>query len=171
MVLTIIPLPAVGTIAELPFRERPEIEVLHLDEDRDVPDLDYAGYGWARVDRLWLADEAGVRSADDALVLALHSADDGEPLADDLELEFELGPDRSVLVLASMFLATWLPRLPRDPAAIVLAMCNPHRASIRSPAISAPLYYALGDVDSWLELDDGGSRVWLTAPTWCTLLP
>ena len=159
------------TIAELPFREGPEIEVLHLDEDRDAPDPDYAGYGWARVARLWLADHAGVRSVDDALVLALHSADDGEPLADDLELEFELGPDRSVLVLASTFLATWLPRLPNDPAAIVLALCNPRRASIRPPASSAPLYYALGDVDSWLELDDSGSRIWLAAPTWCMVLP
>lgn len=152
------------TIAELPFRERPVIELLHLEDDRAAPDPDYAGYGWARVDRLWLVDDAGGHDVRDALVLALHSADDGERLADDVELELEL-PDRApVAVLASAFLARWLPRLPRAPA-IVLAMCNPFGARL-AVAAPAPLHHALGDVESWLAPD---GRILLSAPTWCTL--
>ncbi len=154
------------TIADLPFRERPAHELLHLVDDRDLPTRDYAGYGWAQVDELWLAvgDDDGERVTD-ALVLALHSADDGELFADDIELEFEL-PDRAaVTVLASDFLARWLPRLP--PArAIVLALCNPHGATLRRPAgIVVPIHYARGDVASWRE----GDMVLLTAESWCKL--
>lgn len=135
------------TILELPFTERDVYELLNLHGEREQPDRDYAGYGWARVPELWL-DDARVT---DALVLALHSADDSEPLAEDIELEFEL-PDRApVSVLASLFLAKWLPELPRA-SALVLALCNPHHASLRRPpAASGPLYYALGDVESWLD--------------------
>jgi hypothetical protein len=55
-------------------------------------------------------------------------------------------------VLASLFLELWLPKLPRDPSAIVLALCNPHDAALRWPAASpAPVWYAHGDVTSWLD--------------------
>lgn len=155
-------------IAELPFQERPAIEVLAL--DRDDEDPEYAGYGWARVPRLWLEaeDGGGRRRIDDALVLAIHAADDGEPLADDVVLAFELdGGDRAVTVLASDFLERWLPRLPREPGAVVLAMCNPHRAVLRAPAAAtAPIYCALGDVRAWLDLDDLGDRIRLAAGSW-----
>jgi hypothetical protein len=155
-------------IAELPFHERPVLELLHLDVDRDQPDPSYAGYGWARVERIWL----GETRIDDALVLALHSADDGERLVDDVELEFELpGPGlQSVTVLASAFLERWLPRLPSDAQAIVLVMCNPFDARLRYPnGASGPVHYALGDVESWLDPDDRGARIRIAAKTWCTL--
>ncbi|MEO7097123.1 MAG: hypothetical protein ABI175_27935, partial [Polyangiales bacterium] len=133
------------SIGDLPFRERPIHELLHLEEDRDLPSRDYAGFGWAQVDDLWLGvgDDDGERVGD-ALVLALHSADDGEPMADDIELEFEL-PGGAVTVLASDFLARWLPALP--PArAIVLALCNPHGAVLRRPGgVVVPLHYGRGD--------------------------
>lgn len=145
-------------IAELPFHERPVLELLHLDDpSRAAPDLDYAGFGHARIDRVALGDVI----VEDALLLAVHSADDGEPLADDVELEFVLG-DRSVTVLLSAFLDVWLTRLASGARAIVLVMCNPHRATI--PPVGVPLYYAVGDVDSWL--DDGIVR--LVAETWRT---
>lgn len=177
-------------IAELPFRERPVLELLNLDEHRDKPDPNYAGYGWARVPEVWLgetraddalafalrsdddrqmraADELALHSADDgltrvddALVLALHSADDGEPLATDIELEFELPGAEPVSVLASQFLDIWLPRLPRARA-IVLALCNPHRAMLQ-PLAPIPTYYATGDVESWLETLDDSERIHLT---------
>lgn len=152
-------------IADLPFRERPVLELLHLDEDRDLPSRAYAGFGWAQVDELWLAvgadDGAPVR---DALVLALHSADDGEVLPGDIELEFEL-PGAPVTVLASDFLARWLPALP--PArAIVLALCNPHGATLRRPpGAVVPIHYGRGDVESWRD----GERILLTAESWCQI--
>ena len=153
------------SIAELPFFERPIHELLHLETDRALPSRDYAGFGWARIDRLWLTvDDTEGRAVDDALVLALHSADDGEALADDIELELEL-PDRPVSVLATAFLARWLPKLPRA-SSIVLALCNPHRAALRRPASThPPIHYGLGDVASWREHD----RILLTAETWCIL--
>jgi hypothetical protein len=167
------------TIGDLPFVERPVRELLHLEVDRDAPDRAFAGFGWARVDRLWLeAGDGGQRQAglriDDALVLALHTADDAEPIADDIELEFELA-DRPVAALASAFLERWLPRLPQS-SAIVLALCNPHRARLRRPAsASVPVHLGLGDVASWREDDPGagpgtnGDRILLTADEWCML--
>lgn len=155
-------------IADLPFRERPALELLNLDEDRDEPDPDYAGYGWARVPSVFLDDDE-VR---DALVLALHSADDSEPLAGDIELEFELPSGAAVTVLASRFLEIWLPKLPRA-SAIVLAMCNAHGAKLQL-ASSVPIYYADGDVESWLDESEGPhpDRLRLAADgSWARLAP
>jgi hypothetical protein len=160
-------------ILELPFGERPVLELLHL-ENPGAVDTSYAGYGWARVDRLWLETHETLyeEPVDDALVLAIHSADDGDRLVDDIDLEFELTPGGdSVFVRASRFLEKWLPRLPADGAAIVLAMCNPFRAILRDIATRVPIYYAHGDVDSWLDADDLGTRIRLSAPSWRTIDP
>jgi hypothetical protein len=159
------------TIAELPFVERPVRELLHLEVDRERPSRAFSGFGWARIDEIWLeAGERPARRVDDALVVALHTADDAERLADDLELELEL-PDRAVTVLASAFLDRWLPRLPHG-SAIVLAVCNPHRAALQRPrAVTVPVHYALGEVASWREAVAGEmhERILLSADDWCTL--
>lgn len=142
-------------IAELPFHERPLLELLNLAVDRDEPAHDYAGYGWARAEHLWLATHElhqPPTRLDDVLVLALHTADDAAAIADDIDLEFELELGPPAAVLASEFFARWLPKLPRDPSAIVLALCNPHDATLRWPAASpAPIHYASGDVFSWID--------------------
>ncbi len=154
-------------IAELPFRERPVLELLNLLGERSAPDHDYAGYGWARVSRVWCAAAGSGSYVADALVLALHTADDAEPIAEDVELEFELPGHPPVSVLLSAFLARWLPLLPQA-SAIVLALCNPHRAVLPfPPAAKVPVHYAFGDVTSWL--DDGGERIELVADSWSTL--
>lgn len=154
-------------IGELPFRERPILELLHFDDDRHEVDRTYAGYGWAHVPRIWVGDTP----VDDALVLALHSADDGEVLADDIELEFELPAGPPVSVLASQFLDVWLPMLP-PASAVVLAMCNPHHAVLRHPtAAGVPVYAASSDVESWLDEDKGGRLELSTDGTWATLTP
>jgi hypothetical protein len=160
------------SIAALPFVERPVRALLDLEAERAAPSREFAGFGWTRGATLWLeADAEPARRIDDALVLALHTADDAEPLADDLELELEL-PDRAVTVLASAFLDRWLPRLPRA-SAIVLAICNPHHARLRRPAsATAPVHYALGEVASWRERPDApdvAERILLTAARWCTI--
>lgn len=156
-------------IAELPFRERPVVELLNLTGDRSTPDHDYAGYGWARVGTIWCVDDTGRYSVDDALVLALHTADDADAIAGDVELEFELPDHPPVSVLTSAFLERWLPVLPRA-SAIVLALCNPHRATLSRPATAtAPVHYAHGDVTSWLDRTDGGARIELVADSWSTL--
>ncbi|MBA3539927.1 MAG: hypothetical protein H0T79_09890, partial [Deltaproteobacteria bacterium] len=158
-------------IADLPFHERPAIELLDLATDRDAPNLEYAGFGWARVEEVWLANVDGTsQRVANALIVAMHSADDGEVLADDIELEFDL-PGQPVTVLASVFLAQWLPRLPQDAGVIVLSICNPHRAVLGRPAATTvPVHYALGNVTSWLELGENRpDRIRLAAETWCTL--
>ena len=162
-------------IAELPFHERPAIELLDL--DRDEPDPDYAGFGWTRVGRLWLASEDKERAPREivnALVIGVHARDDAEAHADDIELAFELSPDRAIVVMASDFLATWLPKLPQDVPGIVLAICNPHGARLARPATTpwrVPLYHGMGDVTAWLDLDekDRPDRVRLSAGWWRTL--
>ncbi len=181
-------------IADLPFRERPVHELLNFDQQRSDVDASYAGYGWARVPRIWIGEmppagsvepvaspgPAGARSIPagsaqwiaDALVLALHSCDIGEVLANDIELEFELPGAEPVSVLVSQFLEVWLPRLP-SAGAIVLAMCNPHHATLTVPAglakTTAPIYYATGDVESWLDAHEGGRVELLAAGSWATL--
>jgi hypothetical protein len=159
------------TIADLPFFERPIHELLHLEVVRDQPSREFSGFGWARVDTVWLeARDRPPHRVDDALIIALHTADDAEPLSDDLELELEL-PDRPVTVLASAFLDRWLPRLPHD-SAIVLAICNLHRAILPRPAAATvPVHYPLGEVASWRETVPGElhDRILLTADDWCTL--
>ena len=167
-------LPAAGaplTIGELPFVERPLRALLDLEVDRDGINRDFTGFGWALADSLWLERSDGAATRiDDALVIALHTADDAEPLADDLELEFDV-PGGPVSVLASAFLERWLPRLPQR-SAIVLAICNPHRAALRRPAgASVPVHHALGDVAAWRERvgDESAERILLAAEEWCTL--
>lgn len=147
------------TILELPFFERDARELLNLDGERAEPQYDYAGYGWARVPEIWLDGER-VR---DVLLLALHTADDAKAIADDIELEFELPDGPPVSALASLFLDKWLPRLPAA-SAVVLALCNPHHATLRRPAAAqGPVYYATGDVESWLDELDEGYRIRLAA--------
>jgi hypothetical protein len=150
-------------VVDLPFRERPAIELLGFVEGRAELDHDYAGFGWARIPCVWLVDGEEHR-VDDALVLALHSPDDSEPISDDIELEFELEPGRSVIVMLSLFLEQWLPKLPQA-SAIVLVLCNPHNAR---PRLRVPVWLADGDVEAWI---DDADRILLRAETWYTLNP
>jgi hypothetical protein len=161
---------AIESVLDLPFIERPILELLHFDEARAEVDRQYAGFGWARVDRIWLGNKQGgeLVAVDDALVLALHSADDGSPLPDDIELEFEL-PGTSAIVNLGMFLGRWVPTLP-DAAAIVLAVCNPHHARLRVPTPS-PLWYPTGDAESWIDDANAGRIEILADGSWATVTP
>jgi hypothetical protein len=162
------------SISELPFHGRPALELLNLDQHRDAPDLESTQFGWCRVEEIWLdgrADRAPLRVTD-ALVVAVHAAEEPEVLSDDVELEFfveEVAKDYSVTVLLSTFLDRWLPAASGGERAIVLAMCNPHAARVRQPKAAGrtPVYYADGDVDSWLDTDgDGRQRIRLEAEAW-----
>jgi hypothetical protein len=171
--MTASTLDAVAKVLDLPFRRGSAEAVLGLDHGGDHVDLDYAGFGWTMLPEVTLEDSTASWIATDALVVAVHSADDGAALPDDVELEFALGqgadgaPMGSAIVPLSLFLRQWLPQLP-DGAVIVLAMCNPHRAQVVLPAEAGerPLYYAVGEVDSWLDQDAEGERIRLVAPLW-----
>jgi hypothetical protein len=155
----------IQSIVELPFRERDPFALLNLapgapgDPGRASPDLDYAGYGYARVRELWLAthDDPGPLSVRDVLLLALHTPDDADVHDGDLLLELEVGADDddgyAVHVMLSRFLAIWLPRISRDERAIVLAVCNPHHTRVvRPPGLrGVTMYHPLGDVTSWRD--------------------
>lgn len=146
-------------IADIPFRERPALELLAL--DREDEDPEYAGYGWAKLDEVWLATPHGwARHLTDVLVLAIHAADDAEPRDDDVDLDFEIDGGVVASADATAFVTHWLPRLPAA-AHVVLVMCNPHRA--RMPAFERPVHYGIGDVRAWL---DPGERIRLTADAW-----
>ena len=144
-------------ILDIPFRERPIVELLALDRDEDP---EYAGYGWAKVDQLWLDAHAWRRRLEDVLVLAIHAADDADPRDDDIDLDFEIDGTIVASADATAFVRQWLPKLP-DAAHVVLVMCNPHRA--RLPAFDRPVHYGIGDVRAWL---DPGDRIRLTADAW-----
>lgn len=148
----------VSSVLELPFRRRPLYELLGFEDGRDAVNTEYTGYGWALPARIWLqpGDEEPMR-IDAPLLLALHGADVD---ADGVVLEFygdeagdgASGEDSIVHAPLALFLERWLPRLPgRGP--VVLAMCNPRRQTVVAPAAlgGRPLYYALGDTDSWID--------------------
>jgi hypothetical protein len=139
-------------IEELPFRERPVIELLALDRDEDP---DYAGYGWAKVPRIWLESPHWRQRLDDVLLIAVHADDDGAAHDDDVELAFD---DVGATADANVFVARWLPKLPRATH-VVLVMCNPHRAQLTVPGVR----YGAGDVRAWLDPHD---RIRLTADAW-----
>jgi hypothetical protein len=168
-------------IAELPFHERSVEDLLNLVEYREQPDPDYAGFGWTRAPRLVLVEEAKRspsnsvdtepialidqgREIKDALLIAVHTADDAPAIANDLQLEFDIkgGP---VAVMASKFLATWLPKLPSTNS-IVLCVCNPHHAQLARIDVGRTLWLPMGDVQSWRDQDNGD--ILLTAETWST---
>jgi len=169
----------IRSIADIPFRERDPFALLNLTPGRhadpeddgedgpgapdDGPDLDYAGFGYARVGEIWLAahDDPEPRPVRDVLLLALHTPDDAEAHDGDLLLELwpeatgdqEADEDLVVQVMLSRFLAVWLPRISSDERAIVLAVCNPcHTRLVRPPALrTVPIHYPLGDATSWRE--------------------
>ena len=159
----------IQSIAQIPFALRDPLELLHLERDRDAIDPDYTGFGHARIDALTLVTRDGEQRVRDARVIALHCADPGEARGSDIELEFfldEIAPGLSVSAPLSRFLSVWLPTvLHGDERAVVLALCNPHRADVPKPAAlegaGVPMYYALGEVESWY---DGG--VTLRAEAW-----
>lgn len=170
----------IRSIAEIPFHERDALELLGLAElrdERDGIDKEYDEYGYSRVELLSLhgSDRAEARREPliirNALILAMHSADEGEVIDDDIELEFfaeEVEEDYSVTVLLSEFLPKWLPQISADERAIVLVLCNPHRATIARPAAlsNTPLYYALGDVEATADYTDGRTLIDLFAGEW-----
>lgn len=168
--------PAITSIGDLPFRQRPLRELLHVEEHRDAVDQDYAGFGHARAAAVVLESAAERRVVTDALLIGVHHDDDGEARVDDLDLAFEIQPsDPAALpyvvpVGLADFLRVWLPRLRGDERAIVLVTCNPFRTRLpRPPAAGAtPLYYPVGDVESWLD-EDLDQRVFrLVAEGWRT---
>jgi hypothetical protein len=162
----------IRAIADLPFVRRDVLDLLNLRDHRAAPDPDYTGFGHARVDALQLEGEVGepleVRKA---LVIAVHSMEEPEELPGDIDLEFilpELGADHSVTVLLSAFLRVWLPLIHGDARAIVLVVCNPNQTLLPAPAAAGrtPFYYPLGDVESWLHVEDGHQEVRLAARSW-----
>jgi hypothetical protein len=167
-----------GGIAELPFRRRDILDLLHLDTDREEPDPDYAGYGHGIAPVIGLASRrGGAQLVRDALVIAVHSADEPERPADDILLELavpEVAAGHAVTVLLSDFLRVWLPRLRSDGderRPIVLVVCNAHHARLARPpaARGVPLHYPLGEVESWIHFDGGQGSLRLVADAWCLL--
>ena len=162
----------IRSIGDLPFRERDPSELLNFRDDDDALDDDYYDYGYSRIDTVNLVELGATEPLPpvrDALLLALHSADEPEYLEDDVELEFfveEVADDYSVTVLLSDFLARWLPRISGGERAIVLVLCNPHNAVLPAPASAhgIPVHYAMGDVESWFDRD--GRVIELTAEAW-----
>jgi hypothetical protein len=163
----------IRSIAALPFRRREALDLLDLRVRREAPNADYTGFGHALADEVVLEErDGGARVVREALLLAVHTAEDPEELPGDLELEFfvpEVGPDYSVTVLLSAFLHEWLPRVRGGESAIVLVVCNPLAARIARPeaAGATPFHHPLGDVEAWLAIDHGRQAIHLVADRWC----
>ncbi|MBL4686055.1 MAG: hypothetical protein JKY37_15785 [Nannocystaceae bacterium] len=161
------------SLAELAFPQRELCELLHLSEDRDLPDTENYGFGWGVVPRIELCtDETEAIVLEGALVLALHRAEQQPVDALDLDLEFDIdyGPDPEdyVAIIAPLgaFVAHHLPRvLARVSASeVVFALCNPDHRLLEIPAVQGAQRYwwAEGNVDSWRD----GDRYLLTARRW-----
>lgn len=167
----------------MPFHEKGPDELLGLAPGRTRVATDHEGFGWGRVPLLVLEESDGRAHTvagpltgsppvvlSDALVIALHVADeDGTAPDDDPDVELRVG-DEVLVARLSAFMRVWGPRLPVC-ATWVLALCNPARRTIARPPTlpeGAALWYGLGDVDSWVEDDDEAEdrRYGLTAEQW-----
>lgn len=115
-----------------------------------------AGQGAGQSERLNAVDE-GQRAplqVPGARVFALHSADDGEPYPDDIDLEFWVDDDTAIVVSLARFLERRGGALIGGARALVLALCNPYRARLSRPVgIDVPIFYAEGDVVAYFEID------------------
>lgn len=165
----------IKSIAELPFFERDALSLLNFREGDDGEiDDDYYAFGFSRVEAISLEEDSATEPLPmvrDALLVCLHSADEPEYLTDDIELEFfveEVADDYSVTVLLSDFLARWLPRIGGAERAIVLVLCNPHNAVLQAPqgAHGTPVYYPMGDVESWFDQEGFRPFIRLYADKW-----
>jgi len=161
----------ISALADLPFVERDPWPLLGLDPNRRdaQPIRDHDEHGWCRVDHVRLEDSDGrTITVEHPLVLALHTREHPERLPDDVELEFTLHDadgEYSAVVLLSEFLRRRVaPLLTPRPAAVVLALCNPHGTVLPHPAVlgDLPLYYGHGDVTAWMQRHPG-VRAWTPA--------
>ncbi len=147
-----------GGIAEIPFPEVDVLPLLGFDPARSGPEMEYERFGHAHLPRVELVargDGAGSpRRVVGARVFALHSADDGEAHAEDIDLEFWVDDETALLVSLALFLERRGAALVGSAPALVLALCNPHGASlVRPPGIDVPIFSAEGDVIAHFEID------------------
>ncbi len=156
----------ISALADLPFVERDPWPLLGLDPARTEPNRDHDECGFCRLGSVRLEDPGGrIFTVEHPLVLALHTREDPERLPDDVELEFTLHDadgEYSAVVLLSEFLRRRVaPLLVPRPAAVVLALCNPHRTVLPRPTVlgDLPLYYGHGDVTAWMQRRPG-VRAW-----------
>lgn len=156
------------SLRDLPFNQVPPLALFGLDPTRDAPaELEHTRHGWCALPGIELVGEDQALWIEAPIVLALHSPDEDEiavprrgGVPGDINLEFVLEDERSVIALLSEFLALedrdW-----RTPEArpIVLALCNPHKARIsRPPALAGRrIYYGTGEVVAWLRQREGAS--------------
>ena len=144
-------------ITGLCFPELGPLQLLGFDPNRPAPEMEYDAFGHTFLPALWLV-ERGTQSGfwlRNSRVFALHSADDGEAHADDIDLEFWVDDDTAVQVSLSLFLECRAEALIGDAAALVLALCNPYRARICRPrAVTVPIFYAEGDVVAFMDVDE-----------------
>ena len=156
-------MPEILSIADLPLPERDPLRLLGFDPARSEPDLDFWRFGHARLPAVELESRrtGERRRVVGPMIFALHSADDGEPYPDDVDLEFWLDEDEededeeAIIVSLALFLERRAAALVGDAPALVLALCNPHAARLRRPAgVAAPMFYADGDVIAFFDVDD-----------------
>lgn len=154
-------------IEDLPFGPVEPFTLLGFRAGREDPDLDYAGYGWARVDAIEVADaEGGVRALNDALLVVAHTPDEAEP--GPLVLEFWTewsGESVAVQIGLEPFLEHHVRPLLGRESAVVLVVCNPHGEDVPRPPWLGPRswVFARGDVTAWLY---GGRTFRLEAERW-----
>lgn len=160
----------ISALEDLPFGERDPWPLLGLDPERTspLPDRDHEEFGYCHLEAVRLEGAGGITLVERPVVLALHTREHPERLADDIELEFILHDadgEYNAEVRLSEFLRRRVgPLLSPPPTAVVLALCNPHRTDIVRPAEigDLPLFYGHGDVTAWMQRRPG-ARAWTPA--------
>ncbi|MFO7561909.1 MAG: hypothetical protein R6X02_04655 [Enhygromyxa sp.] len=161
-------------LEELPFEARDPLALLGIVRGRAEPDLEFAGYGYATLPELELVAADGHRTPlREVLVLAVHTPDEPDEAATELELEFEVefeGELISVLTPLRRFLEVRAAALVADATDVVLATCNPRDLRPAPPSwltSGRRLHFASGDVIAWLDLEaDGRETISLHAQRW-----
>lgn len=159
-------------IEELPFGPVDPFALLGFKEGREDPDLDFDGFGWARVESIELVDGSGaVQTVRDALLVVAHTPDDAVP--GPLVLEFwTTWSDEPVAARVGLvpFLEHHVRPLLGRETAVVLVVCNPHGETVARPLwLGARSWiFARGDVIAWLY---AGRTFRLEAERWIIQSP
>jgi hypothetical protein len=158
---------------QLPFEEREPLTLLGIVRGRAESDREFGGYGYATVPAIELTAAGGpTQVVRDALVIAVHTPDELDEHATELELAFEVELDGELviaLVPLRRFLEERVAALLGDTKDVVLATCNPQdlRPQLPSWLGGRRLHFATGDVIAWLDHHgDGRETISLQAERW-----
>lgn len=155
----------IQSIKDIPFPKMDILDLLNLNQMgekiKKEPDREYVKYGYSTAPVIHLVPTCDYRARviKNGLVIMLHSVEETDPDAKDIELEFALTDlklaDQDFYVDLSVFLEKRFAEIQETYEAIILAVCNFNEIELPPiPVLEGiPTYYGIGEVVSYIEVE------------------